>query len=270
MDPIAVLHALWNHRIVAAAVVLLTGLAAAYVCFFTPLTYESTSTYALLNPQVPSAIDIEKNPALGTLNSDNPYLRSSDSSLAVQVLITQLTSDSTVQQLTGEGLSTDYVVARGDSAGGQGLLLAITSYGPSAESSIATTAKLGELLTDKLKIIQKVNGADDRYLFTALEIASPDTAREQISSRLRALLVVGIGGFVLLFAAVSISRAIDTARKHKRENREAQTRNDSEVSSPRYRQADRASGATRHAPPLNEQGQMGQALPANPREKALR
>jgi len=83
VDPIAVLKTLWQHRFVSLPVLLLTFAAAIYIFQFAPRSYESSSTYALINPDIPTAQEVEKKPALEQLNKKNPYLRSSDPSLIV-------------------------------------------------------------------------------------------------------------------------------------------------------------------------------------------
>ncbi|NQX10543.1 chain-length determining protein [Microbacteriaceae bacterium VKM Ac-2855] len=215
MDPISVLRTLWNHRLIAFSVFALTAIVGAYVFFFSARSYESTATYALVNPAVPTALQIEKDPALEALNPDNPYLRSSDNSLAAQVLVSKLNSDKTVEALDERGLSTTYAVTRSDWSG-QGLVLTITSDAPTAKGSIATTEAVGALLVDELHAMQTVNGASEEYLYTALQVEEPDRATEQVSNRLRALIIVAAGGFVLLFGAVSVARAIDNAREVRR------------------------------------------------------
>ncbi|SMH39624.1 Chain length determinant protein [Rathayibacter oskolensis] len=212
MDPVSVLRTLWRHRLLAAVVLTLTVVGMAYVLVLSPRTYASTATYALVNPQVPTSAELELDAGLRALNSDNPYLRSSDNSLAAQVLVTVLNSDETADALLAQGLSTEFAVER-SAWSGQGLLLSVTSDAPTADQSLATTAALGGMLVDTLRSIQTVNGADDRYLFTALEVQTPQRATEQISDRLRAVIMVGVGGFVLLFAAVSIARSIEGRRK---------------------------------------------------------
>ncbi|MWV49732.1 chain-length determining protein [Rathayibacter sp. VKM Ac-2803] len=211
MDPVSVLRTLWRHRLLAAVVLALTVAGMAYVLVLSPRTYASTATYAIVNPQLPTDAELEADPALAALNSDNPYLRSSDNSLAAQVLVTVLNSDGTAEALAAQGLSTQFAVER-SAWSGQGLLLSVTADAPSAGQSLDTTAALGGMLVDTLRSIQTVNGADDRYLFTALEVQTPLKATEQISDRLRAVIMVGAGGFVLLFAAVSLARAIEGRR----------------------------------------------------------
>ncbi|ROQ58717.1 hypothetical protein EDF36_2167 [Rathayibacter sp. PhB152] len=215
MDPVSVLRTLWRHRLLAGIVLVLTVAAMAYVLVLSPRTYASTATYALVNPKLPSTAELEADPALAALNSDNPYLRSSDNSLAAQVLVTVMNSDDTAEALAAQGLSTQFAVERSAWAG-QGLLLSVTADAPTADGSLATTTALGDRLVDTLRSMQTINGADDRYLFTALEVQTPGKAVEQISDRLRAVIMVAVGGVVLLFGAISIARAVDGRRAGRR------------------------------------------------------
>ncbi|GAB2740023.1 YveK family protein [Arthrobacter bambusae] len=215
MDPLGVLKTLWHYKSVALPVLFITLIASIYVFQFAPRTYESTMTYALINPNIPTEADKIKNPALKDLNSSNPYLRSSDPTLVVQVLITRLKDSSTADGLTAEGLSKDYDVTR-DAVGGQNsFLVDITGVSSTPDRSLATTRRLGELLTQNLRTIQKIDGADDTYLFSSLVVASPDKATEQFSSRLRSLIAVLVGGAVLMFGAVSVARGRGIARQRK-------------------------------------------------------
>ncbi|QHF24745.1 chain-length determining protein [Rathayibacter sp. VKM Ac-2804] len=214
MDPVSVLRTLWRHRLLAGVVLALTVAAMAYVLVLSPRTYASTATYALVNPKLPSTAELEADPALAALNSDNPYLRSSDNSLAAQVLVTVLNGDETAEALAAQGLSTQFAVER-SAWSGQGLLLSVTADAPTADGSLATTTALGDRLVDTLRSMQTINGADDRYLFTALEVQTPGKAVEQVSDRLRAMIMVAVGGVVLLFGAISIARAIEGRRERK-------------------------------------------------------
>ncbi|WP_457964483.1 chain-length determining protein [Arthrobacter sp. D1-29] len=214
MDPIAVVRTIWQHRIVSIPILVLTALAALYIFEFAPRSYESSSTFAMINPDIPSELDIIKHPELKDLNNKNPYLRSSDPSLIVQVLLTRLNDRSTADLLVEQGLSDQYTVSRG--VGGlNGFLVDITGEGETPEKSIATTQALGQLLQEYLREAQKVNGADDLYLFSALVVATPDKAKEQFSSRLRALIVVFLCGVVTMFGSVSVARSMAAARERR-------------------------------------------------------
>ena len=215
MDPIAVFRTIWQHRIVAIPIVLLTALASIYVYQFAPRSYESSATYAMINPDIPTELDVVKNPQLGDLNPKNPYLRSSDPSLIVQVMLTKMNATSTADLLAAQDLGDHYTVSRG--VGGiNGFLVDITGEAETPEKSVATTLALGKLLQQYLYDAQKVNGADDAYLFSSIVVATPDKATEQFSSRLRALIVVLLCGGVLMFGAVSVARSMAVARERRK------------------------------------------------------
>ncbi|WP_158371309.1 hypothetical protein [Cellulosimicrobium cellulans] len=204
MDPTDVLRTLWQQRWYVLPALLLSLAAAAYVYGFAPRSYEATSTYALVNPAVPTTEELEGDPALAALNGDNPYLRSADTNLITDALIARLGAASTVEQLEADGVGTDYGVGPG--VGGNGFVVDITGVGPTPEAAVATTTAVGTVLEAELEDLQRVNGADDRYLFTPLLLAPPDDATEQFSSRLRAVIVVLLGGAVLVFGAASLGR----------------------------------------------------------------
>lgn len=210
MDPTDVVRAVWQQRRYVAPTLLIALVAVAYVFQFAPRSYQSTATYALVNPAVPTSEELDADPELAALDADNPYLRSTDSNLVTDALIARLGGASTVKSLQRSGIGTDYEVGPG--VGGNGFVVDITGVGPTAEASIATTSAVARILERELHDLQKVNGADDRYLFTPLLISGPEDATEQFSSRLRAVIMVLLGGAVLVFAAVSLGRYRDRAR----------------------------------------------------------
>lgn len=218
MDPVAVLKLLWRYRFALLPVILVTLAAAVYVVQFAPRTYQSSMSTAIVNPNVPTEIDKEFDPSLAQLNSDNPYLRSSDPALIAQVMVARLNAATTVRELEAAGLSPEYVVAPGST--GSGFIVNITGVGPTAESSLATTRAVGGRLEEDLRQVQKVNGADDRYLFTPIVITTAMEATEQFSSRLRSLIVVFLGGGVLAFAAISLARGIESAKRRRQSSSE--------------------------------------------------
>lgn len=214
MDPIAVVKALWRFKLLVVPVVLLTLGAAVFVYQFGPRSYESGVSYAIVHPDAPTSTELENDPELAQLNNDNPYIRSADPTLVTNVLITRLSANPVADALAEAGLGAEYTVARG--VGGNGFVIDVTGGGNSAELSLATTNALGVMLEDELYTIQTINGADARYLFTALVVSPPDRAIEQFSSRLRAVIVVLLGGAVLLFGAVSLGRGLEVSRQERR------------------------------------------------------
>ena len=211
MTPVSVLKILWRHKVSMITVLVLTLVAAAYVFFYAPRSYMASTVYVLVTPRVPTVEEMRTDPALATANSDNPYLRSADSSLITQVMATKLSSTDVVDSLKATGLSPDYTVTL-PATTGAGQLVRMEATGSSPQSAITTVEALGQRLVTTLRDAQKVNGADDRYLFTALQIDTPSKATEQFSSRLRSMIVVLIGGVILLFGAVSIARMLEASR----------------------------------------------------------
>ncbi|MDQ0925753.1 capsular polysaccharide biosynthesis protein [Pseudarthrobacter sp. W1I19] len=216
MTPVSVLKILWRHKVSMITVLVLTLVAAAYVFFYAPRSYMASTVYVLVTPRVPTVEEMRTDPALAAANSDNPYLRSADSSLITQVMATKLSSTDVVDSLKATGLSPDYTVTL-PATTGAGQLVRMEATGSSPQSAITTVEALGQRLTTTLRDAQKVNGADDRYLFTALQIDPPSKATEQFSSRLRSMIVVLIGGVILLFGAVSIARMLEASRSARKD-----------------------------------------------------
>lgn len=212
MEPLSVIKTLWRHKVILIPVVLVTLLAAAYVFALGPRNYQSTATFALVNPLLPTEQEISKDPSLGKLNSNNPYLRSSDNTLIAQVLTTRLSAQEVAEALELRNLGTEYTVERAGSFG-TGLLIQINAMGSSPDQAMHTVKVLGEFLVQELETMQEINGADKRFLFTALAVTSGEQATEQFSSRLRSVIMIGAGGVVLLFASVSAAQALDRRRE---------------------------------------------------------
>ncbi len=213
MDPIEVLRRIWRQRWFAIPSLVVTIAAAALVFAYGPRDYESTASYAVVSPDLPTNAQIEEDPSLGELSATNPFLRSSDPSLVTSVVITQLNSPATEDTLESMGLGTDFTVE--PSVSGSGFIATITGSGETPAESLATTAQLGSMFIDALRQVQTVNGADERYLYTAIQASAPDRATEKLSSRLRAVIVVGVLGVILIFGAVSLGSAM-TARRERR------------------------------------------------------
>ncbi|MET4159269.1 chain-length determining protein [Agromyces sp. PvR057] len=227
MDPTGVLKSLWRYRWYVVPALLITFAVAAYVYFLGPRLYESTISYALVNPDVPTEADIERQPSLAKLNGDNPYLRSTDPNLVANVVITRLQAPATAAYLEDAGLGREFTVEPG--VGGSGYIVEISGVGSTAQQSLRTSSALGVMFERELRSIQLVNGADDRFLFTSLVVAEPDRASEQFSSRLRSIVIVLAGGAVLVFAAVSLGRGVDATRARRRRRSEARARAEAEA-----------------------------------------
>lgn len=223
MDPMAVLRTVWRQKWFALPAIAIAVAAAVFVYLEGPRSYDSTQSFALANPKVPTEKEIDADPSLLELNSDNPYLRSSDPNLVANVVITRLNSQETEQRLEAAGLSTDYTVNSG--ALGGGLVVSISAAGETPADSLRAVEALGTLLTEYLYEVQTVNGAHERFLFTAIMVSAPSEPTEQLSSRLRTVVVVGVAGLVLVFGAISLGTWVGNVRA-KRALRRARARDE--------------------------------------------
>ncbi|MDT5036725.1 MAG: hypothetical protein QOE03_1910 [Micromonosporaceae bacterium] len=212
MDLVAILAIVRRHRwIVASALALVAG-AVAGVVFATPKQYESTAQYVLISPPpAPSDAQIQRDPGLGRLNSDNPYLRVPSPSVVVDVLAQRVSGDTVRQALINQGADKDYQIA-GTNAVGSGMVISIVGTGHSAALSRRTTGLVASRMQTELHDMQKVNGADDRFLIQALPIGPTADPVRKITSTIRAAIATLAGGMVLLFVVVSVAEARSVRR----------------------------------------------------------
>lgn len=211
MDPLTVVRVLWLHKWATIPVIVVTLAACAYVYLFAPRVYEASMSYALAAPDVPSEYQLEQNKDLAKLNADNPYLRTGDSSLLSQVVISKLSDPEVAEGLEASGLGTEFTIAPVQNLG-MGLVQ-ITASAPSEEIAVRTAQELGNQFTSIVESTQEVNNADSTYLYTAIPVRGPGPAQELYSSRLRSLIMVGIAGAILLFGVVSVAQSLSLRRE---------------------------------------------------------
>src|SRR4051812_43263682 len=93
MSILLIFMKLWKYKFVTLPIVACVAAGAFYVIAVKAPTYEASATYILVAPPAPPTdTQIARDPALGRLNSDNPYTRFSDQSVLVQVLASRLSS----------------------------------------------------------------------------------------------------------------------------------------------------------------------------------
>jgi hypothetical protein len=212
MDLVAIFAIIRRHRwIVAFALALIAG-SVAGVVFQMPRQYESTAQYVLISPPpAPSDAQIQRDPALGRLNSDNPYLRVPSPSVVVDVLAQRVSGDTVREVLIKQGADADYQIA-GTNAVGSGMVISIVGTGHSAAVSRRTTGLVAARMQAELHDMQKVNGADDRFLIQALPIGPTTDPVRKITSTIRAAIAALAGGMVLLFIVISVAEARSVRR----------------------------------------------------------
>jgi len=216
VDPIQVLKTVWRHRLLTLPVFLIMLVGIVYAALWGPRSYDSATSYVFISPRPPTAQEIEADPTLAGASAANPYLRATnDPSLAAQVVVSKLSSEVTAKALVDQGIQPEFTALPGGGGTGGGAIVTITSTAGTPALSLRQMNLLGDQLVDILKDAQLTNGADPRYLISAIQIDASVNAVEKVSSRLRTMVVVAAGGVVLLFGVLSIAQARENARRRR-------------------------------------------------------
>jgi capsular polysaccharide biosynthesis protein len=216
MDLMAIFTIVRRHLwIVVVALVLTLGGIAGVIFGLSP-QYESTAQYVLINPPAgPSDAEVQRDPALGRLNADNPYLRLPSPSVVVDVLAQRVSSDTVRQELVNKGADPSYQIS-GTNAVGSGMVISIVGTGRSAAESHRTIDLVTVRMQSELHDMQKVNGADDRFLIQALPVSPPTDPVRKVTGTIRSAIVVLAAGMVLLFLVISVVEAVSVRRNRAR------------------------------------------------------
>jgi capsular polysaccharide biosynthesis protein len=215
MDLLNLFSTLRRHKIILLVVLLFTAAGCAYVVLGIPPQYQTQAQFVLVEPPAPpSDTEIQENPELGKLNTNNPYLRLPNPSIVVDVLAQRVSSDTIRQALIDAGADRNYEIAS-TNAIGAGQVIQVTGTGTSAAAATRTLQLVIDRMNVELHAMQKVNGADDRFLFQALPVSPPSPPLRKITGTLRSLIAVAAAGVVFLFGAVSIAEAVPSRRRRR-------------------------------------------------------
>jgi capsular polysaccharide biosynthesis protein len=215
MDLLNIFSTLRRHKIILLVILLLTAGGCAYVVLGIAPQYTTQAQFVVVEPPAPpSDADIQANPELGKLNSNNPYLRLPNPSIVVDVLSQRVSSDTVRQSLIDAGADRNYEIASTNTIG-SGQVVQITGTGTSAAAASRTLQLVTARMEVELKAMQKVNGADDRFLYQALPVSPATPPLRKVTGTLRSLIAVAAAGVVFLFGAVSIAEAVPARRKRR-------------------------------------------------------
>lgn len=216
MDLLALVDTLRRHRLIVLFVVLVAAGGNAYVAFGIPPQYESQAQFVLIAPPAPpSDAAIEREPELAKINTNNPYLRLPNPVVVVEVLAQRVAGDAIRRELIAQGADRNYTISS-TNAIGSGLVISIVGTGGSAEAAGRTLELVATRMQAELRAMQKVDGADDRYLFQALPINPPTDPIRKVTGTFRSLIAVSAACVVLLFGLVSVADAIGPWRARRR------------------------------------------------------
>ncbi|MET7866775.1 Wzz/FepE/Etk N-terminal domain-containing protein [Micromonospora taraxaci] len=212
MDLLALFTTVRRHKLIVLAVLAVLIAGNAFVAFGIPPVYESQAQYVLIAPPPqPSDAAIERDPTLLKVNANNPYLRLPNPSVVVDVLAQRVSGGLVRQGLISQGADEDYTISS-TNAIGSGLVINIVGTGSSPESAAKTLDLVAASMEKELYDMQKVDGADDKYLFQALPINPPTDPTRKVTGTIRSMIAVSAACLVLLFGLISVAEAIGPRR----------------------------------------------------------
>ena len=216
VDLLAVARRFWRYKLLTLPVVVLTLVAAAYVVAVQPPVYQAQASFVLLNPPPPpTAEDIARDPSLGKLETDNPYTRSGDQSVIMQVLSSTIDGDAARRALVSAGADLRYTVMPAMEFGFATPTLQVTALGATPESAVRTAKIVSQAIARELDRMQEAQGVAKDYRIKPLAVRTADRAQLQASGKLRTLVGVLAFGAVLLFIVVSVTDALDNLRRER-------------------------------------------------------
>jgi hypothetical protein len=216
VDLLLIARKIWRYKLATIPVIVLTLGGAVYAVAVKDPVYEAKSSYVLINPPAPpTAEEIARDPALGRVNSDNPYTRFVDQSVVVQVLTGTLSSESARRALQDQDADSRYTVAPSSELGYSSPIVQITGVGATPRSAVHTAEVVGDALKRELDRMQAVRGVDPQYEIKTHEVESPAGAELRASGQARTLVAVLALGGILLFIVVSVADALSNLRRER-------------------------------------------------------
>lgn len=213
MDLFSILQTVWRHKLATLPVMILTVVLAVYVVAIKAPVYEAKASYLLINPPAPpTQAQIQHDPQLADINTDNPYTRFGDLTIVAGLISQEVTSDQARATLVNEGADPRYDVAPNVQMGSAIPIVEITGVGATSQGAIQSANIVSRAVLGRLRALQVAQHVDSRYLISTLPVDLPDRAQLQTSGKVRSLIAVLALGSVLLFVVVSVMKAWEERR----------------------------------------------------------
>jgi hypothetical protein len=216
MDLFSIVQTIWRHKIAVLPVIAITVAGVFYVAAVKKPVYQTTASFALISPPPPPTLQqVQKDPALGRVNSNNPFVNYGSLSIVADLLAQVVSANTARAALVKQGADARYVVAPDQQFGLSAPLLQVTGVGVSSAAAIRTATLVGQALGQQMAALQAARHVDSHYWIEPLEVTAPDSATLQLSSKLRLLVGVLAIGVILLFVVVSTMNALEERRSRK-------------------------------------------------------
>ncbi len=213
MDLVSIARTVWRHKLATLPVLILTFIGIVYVLVLKPPVYQATSSYILISPPGPPTADqVAKDPALGRVSSNNPYVAFGDLNVVAEVVTQAMGTDQIRSALVKEGVDPRYSVGPSTDLTTDAPILQVTGVGSTPAAAVRSATFVGVEIGDRLNRMQAAQGVDSRYWIKALQLTAPAHAQMQVSGKLRSLIAILAVGVILLFVVVSTMKGLAERR----------------------------------------------------------
>ena len=179
MDLRLIVRKIWRHKPITVAVILLTLAGAGYAITVRQSLYEASSSYIMINPpSAPTAKDIARDPELGKVKADNPYIHFADQSVVINVLNRTMSTESVRNTLVKAGADRRYTLKSATEYGASSPIIQVKALASTPEVAMRSAEVVGHAVVGELDRMQKANDVDPAYRIRAMQITVPEARRK--------------------------------------------------------------------------------------------
>lgn len=211
MDLISIAKVLWRHKLAVIPAILVTLIGLLYVLVIKPPAYQAQGSVLLINPPVPTSSEVNADPK----GTSNPYVNYNNLTIVADILMNLVSSSTEQAGIVRAGANPNYQVQLSADVGTPPIL-AVTGTGPTAAVAILSSNLVIKAIETDLAQMQERQGVESKFRITTEQIVVPNQATATISSKLRTLVIVIVGGVLLLLVSVSVSETIE---RHRQDNK---------------------------------------------------
>jgi hypothetical protein len=219
MDVIAILRAIWRHKLLTLPILVVTMLACVYAVKFRPPQYVTTVDYALVAPpQSAAPADVHHDPGLSQVSPNNPFGRFIDQSVVVDILTNALNNDPIHAKLIAAGATPSYSVTPSQKFGSPVPIAEVKGVGTTPGIANHTAALVSQEMQTELYKMQVAQGVNPYFMFTTIQLGHSGPSL-QVSSKLRTMIGILGAGVIVLFIVISIADARSQSKRKREEQR---------------------------------------------------
>jgi capsular polysaccharide biosynthesis protein len=213
MDLISIAAAIWRHKLALLPVILIVLAGMFYVLKVKPPEYQASESILLINPPgPPTAAQIARDPKLAKISSANPYTYYGDLDIVADSVMSVVTASS--NQLVSEGADPRFTMTLSTDTGFPPII-EVTGVGSTTSGAIRTANIVGTAINGSLRQMQTNAGVNSYYMIKAVVLASPQSATQSVSGKLRELIALLAVGALLAFVVISVTEGAAYRRRQR-------------------------------------------------------